>query len=64
MKRRYAIKTNTDNANHSTKASIILINKERLSRFITSPAINNNTIKIITATKSGKILFIVFNLKG
>lgn len=60
----YAIKTNTDNASHSTKASIILINKERLSKFITSPAINSNTIRIITATKSGKNLFIVSNLKG
>ena len=60
----YAIKTNTDNASHSIKASIILINKERLSKFTISPAINSNTIRIITATKSGKNLFIVFNLKG
>lgn len=59
----YATKTTIDSTNHSIKASIILINKERLSKFITSPAINNNIIRIITAIKSGKNLFIVCDLK-
>lgn len=59
MKRMYAIKTNIDNANHSIKASITLINKVRLNKFINPPEIINNIISSITAKKSGKNFFIV-----
>ena len=60
----YIARATTDNTNHNIKVSIILINKGRLNKFINPPEISNNTISIITAIKSGKNLFIVYNLKG
>jgi hypothetical protein len=60
----YIARAITDNTNHNIKVSIILINNGRLNKFINPPEISNNTISNITAKKSGKNLFIVYNLKG
>ena len=54
MKQIYNAKATIDNANHSIKVNITLINKGRLNKFINPPEINNNIINNITAKKSGK----------
>lgn len=64
MKWIYNAKTIIDNTNHSTKVSIMLINKGRLNRFINPPEISNIIINNITAKKSGKNFFIVLRFKG
>ena len=60
----YIIKATIDSTTHSAKVSITLINKGRLNKPINPPEIINNTIKSITAKKSGKNFSIVCNLKG